>query len=267
MEAVRKSLQSFYSLLKPQESNLRLLFLTGLYKFTELSMFSTLNNLRDISLDVNAGTLVDYTESEVRADFCNHIKALKAKLNIQDDDDDDIMNKLRESYNGYRFGLDTADGKVSEPIYNPFVINYVCSGLQFSDKWSLSGSASMLSDKLVAAGYQYDSLLSRTVDSLERSYKPSNMSLTSLMYYGEYATIDSYDKQSKKVIFKIPNASVQKYLAENYLASIFSKTGLISFNEIITTIYDLLVDTPISKMDSKIGEIEKSLDKLLSHYL
>jgi Predicted AAA-ATPase len=169
--------------------------------------------------------LVGYTESEVRVYFSKHIRALKAKLNIQDDDDDDVMNRLRESYNGYRFGLDTADGKVSEPIYNPFAINYVFNDLQLIDNWSLSGSASMLSDKLVAAGYQYDSLLSTTVDAMKRSYQPSDMSLTSLMYYGGYATIDSYDKQSKKVILKIPNASIQKYLAENYLASIFSKTG------------------------------------------
>ena len=59
-------------------------------------MFSTLNNLVDISLDVNAGTL-GYTESEVRAFFCNHIKALKAELNIQNDDNDDVMNILRET--------------------------------------------------------------------------------------------------------------------------------------------------------------------------
>ena len=51
-EAVRESLQSFYSVLKSEEANLRLVFITGLYKFTEMSMFSTLNNLLDISLDL-----------------------------------------------------------------------------------------------------------------------------------------------------------------------------------------------------------------------
>jgi hypothetical protein len=106
MEAVRKSLQSFYSILKAQTSNLRLVFITGLYKFTEMSMFSTLNNLQDISLDLSAGTLVGYTESEIKEYFRDHIQAFKAELNITDDDI--LMNELRERYNGYRFGLDTA---------------------------------------------------------------------------------------------------------------------------------------------------------------
>jgi hypothetical protein len=264
MEAVRESLQSFYSVLKSEESNLRLVFLTGLYKFTEMSMFSTLNNLRDISLDVNAGTLMGYTESDVRAYFSKHIRALKTELSIEEDDD--VMNRLRESYNGYRFGVNTANGKVSEPIYNPFAINYVFSGLQFSDNWSLSGSASMLSDKLVAAGNQYDSLLSTTVDALKRSYKPSDMSPTSLMYYGGYATIDSFEKETDEIVLKIPNASVKKYLAQNYLESIFSKAGPTSFEKTIKDIFKLLTQTPISGMDSKIKEIEEKFDKLLSHF-
>ena len=156
MEAVRESLQSFYAILKPQESNLRLVFITGLYKFTEMSMFSTLNNLLDISLHVDAGSLVGYTEGELRAYFGNHISALKTKSKYQDDED--VMNELREKYNGYRFGVNTANGKVSELIYNPFAINHVLNYLRFSDQWSLSGSASLLADKLVAAGYKYDSL-------------------------------------------------------------------------------------------------------------
>jgi hypothetical protein len=121
IEAVRQSLQSFYSVLKAQESNLRLVFITGLYKFTEMSMFSTLNNLLDISLDLSAGTLVGYTESEIKEYFCDHIEAFKAELKITDDDI--LMNELRERYNGYRFGLNTANRKISEPIYNPFAVN------------------------------------------------------------------------------------------------------------------------------------------------
>lgn len=139
MEAVRKSLQSFYSVLKSEESNLRLVFITGLYKFMEMSMFSTLNNLIDISLELPAGTLVGYTESEIKEYFCDHIDAFKAELKITDDDI--LMNELRERYNGYRFGLNTASGTISDPIYNPFAINHVFRSMQFIDEWSVSGSA------------------------------------------------------------------------------------------------------------------------------
>ena len=264
MEAVRKSLQTFYSILKSEESNIRLVFMTGLYKFTEMSMFSTLNNLRDISFDINAGSLVGYTESEIRIYFCHHIKALKAECNIQDDED--VTKRLREKYNGYRFGLNTDNGKVSEPIYNPFAINHVFRGLRFSDKWTVSGSASMLSAKLVAAGDHYTSLLRIRFDKLETSHKPSDMTLPSLMYYAGYATIDSYDKSSKVVILKVPNSSVEKHLADNYLASVFSKTGPTSFDAIIQDIFESLNLTPIAVMESKIKEIEGKFDTLLSHY-
>ena len=262
MEAVRKSLQTFYSILKSEESNIRLVFITGLYRFTELSMFSTLNNLRDISFDINAGSLVGYTEKEILKYFPDHIKALKRELR----DDEDVMNTLREKYNGYRFGLNTLNGKLSDPIYNPFAINYVFSDLEFNDNWSLSGSASMLSAKLVAAGDHYTSLLEISIDKLRTSYKPSDMSLQSLMYYGGYATIDSYDKASKKVILKVPNSSVEKHLAGNYLAAVFSKTGLTSFYGIIQDICDLLNQTPIAAMESKIKELEAKFNTLLSHY-
>ena len=264
METVRKSLQSFYSVLKSEESNIRMVFLTGLYRFTELSMFSTLNNLLDISFEVSAGSVVGYTESEIQTYFCHHIKALKAKRNIQDDED--VMNRLREMYNGYRFGLDIDDEEVSEPIYNPFAINHVFRSLTFKDNWCLSGSASMLSNKLVAAGDHYTSMLRIPFDKLETSYKPSDLSLSSLMYYGGYATIDSYDKASKEVILKVPNSSVEKHLAKSYLASIFSRTELTSFDAIIQDVCDLLNLTPVAAMESKIKEVEEKLDVLLNYY-
>jgi hypothetical protein len=176
------------------------------------------------------------------------------------------MNTLREKYNGYRFGLSTADGKASEPIYNPFALNYVFKDLEFNDYWSLSGSASMLSAKLVAAEDHYSSLLRIPIDKLKKSYKPSDMTLPSLMYYAGYATIDSYDKSSEVVTLKVPNSTVEKDLAGNFLASVFSKTGLTAFEAIIGDICNLLNQTPIAVMQSKINDIEGKFNTLLSHY-
>jgi hypothetical protein len=86
------------------------------------------------------------------------------------------------------------------------------------------------------------------------------------MYYGGYATIDSFDKETNKICLKIPNASVGKYLAQNYLESIFSKTGLTSFELTIIDIFKLLTQTPISGMKSKIDDVVEKFDSLLSHY-
>ena len=263
MEAVRESLQTFYSVLKSEELNLRLVFITGLYKFTEMSMFSTLNNLLDISMELPAGTLVGYTESEIKEYFGDHIKAFKLKLNITDDT---LMNELRERYNGYRFGLDTGDGKMSEPIYNPFAINHVFRDLEFSDEWSLSGSASMLSKKLIEHGYRYESNLTTSVDHLKSSCKPSAMSLTSLMYYGGYATIDKYNKETSVLYLKIPNNSITKYLAQDYLSSTFSIPDTTKFEQDAKDVCNVMTLTPINEMGSKIEEIIKSFNNILNHF-
>jgi hypothetical protein len=264
MEAVRKSLQSFYAVLKPQESNLRLVFITGLYRFTEMSMFSTLNNLKDISFNANAGTLVGYTESDVRAYFSKHIAALKTVLNAQDDED--VMDRLRKLYNGYRFGVSPSHGKVSESMYNPFLVNNIFDSLQVEDTWILSGSASMLLDQLVAVGSHYQTLLNTTLRELKTSYSPSDMSLESLMYYGGYSTIDSYDIKNSKVCLKVPNASIEKYLAKDYFKSIFTQPKLVKFNQKADEAVALLAETPVSEMESKIKEIEKKFDEVVSFY-
>jgi hypothetical protein len=124
----------------------------------------------------------------------------------------------------------------------------------------------MLSAKLVAAGDHYSSLLRIRLNELKTSYKPSDMSLPSLMYYAGYATIESYDKPSEDVILKVPNSSVEKHLAGNYLASVFSKTGPTSFDAIIQDIFESLNLTPITVMEFKIKEVEGKFNTLLSHY-
>jgi hypothetical protein len=274
MEAVRESLQTFYSVLKSEEANLRLVFITGLYKFTEMSMFSTLNNLIDISLDLSAGTLVGYTESEIKEYFGDHIQALKAKMDIIDDDI--LMNKLREKYNGYRFGLDTANGKVSEQVYNPFEMNYVFDDLQVNNKWILSGSASMLSKKMIERGYRYESMLFLTtyLYELKTSY-PVDVSERSLMYYGGYATIDKYNKDTNQVFLKIPNKSISADLARNYLKSMletkFKQVDIVhmkvrEFERVAREVHDVMTLTPINEMGSKIEEIIKSFENVLNHY-
>ena len=90
-------------------AGLRLVFITGLHRFTQTSMFSTLNSLRDLSLSLPAGTLVGHTESEVEENFRDRTELLVAKLKVTKTD---LMSKLREQYSGHRLGVDTGDGKL-----------------------------------------------------------------------------------------------------------------------------------------------------------
>jgi hypothetical protein len=226
-------------------------------------MFSTLNNLNDISSTLSAGTLVGYTESEIKEYFRDRIEALKAKLNMTEDG---VMNHLREQYNGYRFGVDTWSGIVSESIYNPFAINYVFLNLACIDEWSLSGSASMLSERLCEDGYRYKELLTISVEKLKSSCKPSSMTTTSLMYYGGYATIDKVDTVENEIILKIPNKSINKYLADDYLKAKFSVEDTTNFKNTAKGIYSILTLTPLNQMRSKIEVMSGLFDTLLNDY-
>ena len=112
----------------------------------------------------------------------------------------------------------------------------------------------MLSKKLIEHGYSYESMLTTSVRALEESCKSSSMSLTSL--------ITKYDKDTNKVILKIPNKSMNTYLATDYLESIFSISHITEFELVAKEVYDIMTLTPINEMDSKI----KSFDNVLNHF-
>lgn len=124
----------------------------------------------------------------------------------------------------------------------------------------------MLSKKLIEHGYSYESMLSTSVDVLKSSCRPAEMSLTSLMYYGGYATIHKYDEVTNKVILKIPNKSINKYLAKDYLKSLFSISDTTVFERVAKEVRDIMTLTPIDEMDSKIKEISKLFDSLLDDF-
>ena len=124
----------------------------------------------------------------------------------------------------------------------------------------------MLLDQLVAVGSHYQTLLNTTLRKLRTSDSPSDMSFASLMYYGGYSTIDSYDAETGKVCLKIPNASIEKYLAKEYLKSIFAKLGRKDYNAKLDGAVALLDETPVSEMESNIKEIEKKLDEVVSFF-
>ena len=120
----------------------------------------------------------------------------------------------------------------------------------------------MLSKKLIEHGYSYESKFTTSVEELESSCKPSEMSLTSLMYFGGYATIDKYDKVTNDLYLKIPNKSINKYLARDYLRTKFSISSITGFERAARNVHHVMTVTPVNEMDSKIEEIAKLLDNV-----
>ncbi|MCS7080495.1 MAG: ATP-binding protein [Chloracidobacterium sp.] len=127
--ALRDGLRDFYSVLKAQDAHLRFVFLTGVSKFSKVSLFSGLNNLYDLTLDPDYATLCGYTENEVEGTFAPELDGL-ARADI------------RRWYNGYRW--------LGEPVYNPYDLLLLFRTRDFRAWWFETGTPTFLVEWLKA---------------------------------------------------------------------------------------------------------------------
>ena len=135
-QEVRDIMRGYYTRLKANEPHIRFLFLTGISKFTKAGVFSTLNNLNDLSLNEKFGTLLGYTEEELTEYFSEHLEAGAKKLNIPVDG---LVDKMRAFYNGFCF-----DGE--QKVYCPFSILNFFDRYKFLNYWMDSANPKIISD-------------------------------------------------------------------------------------------------------------------------
>ena len=148
MAKLRDLLRSFYSVLKSCAASLRFVFITGIAKLVHAGIFSSLNNLNDISIDTNYGTLAGYTQEEIDICCAMYIEQAAHLLSV---DAQLLRKKIRTFYDGYSF-----DGL--HKVYNPFSILNFFAKNSFDNYWYESGSATFLEEYLKNKG----------VDSLDR---------------------------------------------------------------------------------------------------
>ncbi|MDR3001227.1 MAG: ATP-binding protein [Fibromonadaceae bacterium] len=137
-EEVRTLLRDFYKQIKVCEQYLKFVFITGITKTAKTGVFSTLNNLADISLDENYGEMCGLTEEEIYKNFTPHLEAFanKEKISFKD-----LMKKIKDHYDGFCF-----DGK--HFLYNPFSFLLLLWHKDFANYWIGSGTSKFLSDYL-----------------------------------------------------------------------------------------------------------------------
>lgn len=133
-EANRDILKSLYSVLKNAEAHIHLLFVTGVSKFSKVSIFSDLNHLQDLSMDDDYATMLGFTEEEVRAYFTLRVQQLAHQQGLSEEV---LWDKIRLHYNGYSW-----DGK--NYVYNPFsLLSFLQSGV-FNNYWFETGTPTFL---------------------------------------------------------------------------------------------------------------------------
>ena len=143
-EENREIMKNFYSSIKSLDNELRFFFLTGVSRFTKVSVFSDLNNLNDITVSRLANTLVGYTETEINHYFDDYIKLIAKEKNTTQLE---IKQEIKEWYNGYSFG--------GEKLYNPFSVLNFMSDREFNNYWFTTGTPTFLV-KLMREKQYYD---------------------------------------------------------------------------------------------------------------
>ena len=166
----REVLRDLYTTIKDSDEHVRFAFLTGVSKFSKVSVFSGLNNLKDISLDPRYATLCGYTQHDLETTFAAHLQGAD-------------MAQVRQWYNGYNF--------LGERVYNPFDILLFCdSGQRFKNYWFATGTPSFLIKLLRQKNIYLPQLDQLEVsDSLIDSFDIDNIRLEPLLFQTGYLTI------------------------------------------------------------------------------
>ena len=187
--AVRERLSAIYAQLKSRGPNIRFMMMTGVTKFTQLSVFSALNNLTDLTLQPEAATLLGYTEEELDTFFGEHLRAHTQVMGLSDED---YRAQLRWWYNGYRFSP-RSETKVYNPVAIGRALSRKCS--YFEPTWSETGHSSALmkylaAHPLTARDYERIPDVTRAVFDV---YDLDKIGALTFLYQAGYLTIKDFD--------------------------------------------------------------------------
>jgi hypothetical protein len=219
----QRILKNFYSILKSADPYLEFLLITGVSKFSKVSVFSDLNNLNDITLNPHYATLVGYTQAELEENFDAWIThTLQGMPGVSHAD---LLAKIKEWYNGY-----TWNGR--DFVYNPFsVLNFFSSGV-FQDYWFKTGTPSFLIHKIKAAGYFNLNQL-KVSEQLFESYTLDNLEIRSLLFQTGYLTIKSIDWQVGLFELDYPNREVEQAMTSHLIGALLDQPAVDSLQPVL----------------------------------
>ncbi len=206
-KANQKILKNFYAIFKDSDPYIQLLFITGVSKFSKVSIFSDLNNLRDITLSRDSAKLVGYTEAEMHTYFDDYLE-LAATEN--DTTKEALFQQIKQWYNGYSW--DT-----KQYVYNPFSVLSYFADRKFRNFWFATGTPTflikILHDKMF---YNFENV--ETGNSTFESYSLDNLETVSLLFQTGYLTIKNIDEFGIYTL-GFPNKEVKESMLQHLVGS------------------------------------------------
>ena len=209
LPVLRNVMRNFYSPLKASDPYLKFVFLTGITKFSQLSIFSELNNLVNISMDEEFAAVCGITVDEVLTQMPDYLDRLAAK---QGTTREETLAALKRQYDGYHFTWPSPD------IFNPFSLILAFSKNKIGNYWFESGTPTFLIEMMrkfntAPTDLSRMEVMASAFDAPTESMK----SITPLLYQGGYITIKDYDRTSDLYTLDIPNREIRVGLMESLL--------------------------------------------------
>lgn len=201
-DEVRTHLNNLFSPLKDLDPILRFLILTGITKLSQMSIFSALNNLKDISLSPKYGTLCGITDNELRTTLKDYVEDFANELGV---DFETMISLLKQRYDGYHFA------KKCDGVFNPYSLFNALTDKDFQDYWVRTSTPS----SLIALLRQNTGL---QINEMEGIYMSSGRfdvpiervsDIVPFLYQSGYLTIKSYDPDFNQYIIGFPNQEVR----------------------------------------------------------
>ncbi len=214
IEEVRQVLENFYINIKASDEHLRFVFMTGVTKFSKVSVFSKLNNLRDITMSEAFATMYGYTQVEVERYFGDRMDWLADKNKV---DRTEYRERIQNWYNGFRFHED------SLTVYNPVSLGmFINEGGRFSNFWFSTGSPSFIFKVLKQQNIDFFDTLFRPVDSvILDSFDVANMQAAPLLLQTGYLTIDRVEMLMNEPVYylRFPNMEIETAFEKHLVSS------------------------------------------------
>ena len=209
----RNILKNFYATFKAADASLRFVLLTGVTKFSQITVFSGFNQPNDISMDSRYDAICGITEAELHNTFFEAIVVMAKKLGYTVEE---MKAELKRQYDGYHFSNALVD------VYNPFSIINAFNKLDIDNYWYKSGTPTYLVKLIEGHNINMQKLTSRGYESQYFvDYRADAEEPLAMLYQSGYLTIKSYDKRYREYTLDYPNVEVSKgfvtLMANSYL--------------------------------------------------
>ena len=236
---LRQVMRNFYSPLKACDPYLRFVFLTGITKFSQMSIFSELNNLVNISMDPEYGAICGITQEELLTVLTDYTAALGES---QEFSYDETVETLRRQYDGYHFAWPSSD------LFNPFSLLNALARKRIDNYWFSSGTPTYLIEMMRKFGVQPSQV--GPMEAFASDFDAPTESMTSLvplLYQSGYLTIKGYNRMLSAYTLDIPNKEIRIGLLKSLLPH-YVNANTIQTSQVLMRMYECLMKDDLDGM-------------------